>query len=416
MMHQTFRGRTLDEARRLMVSALGQDAVIVATRKISKGGVLGLFADDEIEVAATPPEPRPRRKAAVAEPEPAREAHRPFSEGVYHAAAEPHAPSFDDLKDLSRELRSELRSELRAARLAATPRTPPAPPVPPELLGELATMRSMMDEMLVPARKGGRLSHLLESRGIEGPVAALLARRVDETGGDEGDDLKERLRDAVSLAVRVMPWPVTHEGRAMVALVGPAGVGKTTTAAKLAAHAIREGKTVTLVGADVFRVGAAQQLERYAELLGARFVLAASARELARVLARDSSDLIIVDTSGQSVPEPHAPEAFLQRTADGDGLEGRARYVLLCVPATLRANDARRVAARYGALAPTGVIVTKLDETDAPAGLLHAAYATRLPTAALCFGPQVPDAIAPATHGAILDHLIPLSSRKESGR
>lgn len=100
MMHQTFRGRTLDEARRLMVSALGQDAVIVATRKISKGGVLGLFADDEIEVAATPPEPRPRRKAAaVAEPEPAREAHRPFSEGVYHAAAEPHAPSFDDLKD-----------------------------------------------------------------------------------------------------------------------------------------------------------------------------------------------------------------------------------------------------------------------------------------------------------------------------
>ncbi|MFO0670901.1 MAG: AAA family ATPase [Polyangiaceae bacterium] len=431
MMHQVFRGKTLAEAKRQAVTSLGEDAVVIATRKVARTGIAGMLGGHDIEVAATPGEDDAddsreaaalERAARIAKARMTRSPERPFSEGVYRAAEEnEEAAAVPESKPAEeiQKLRAELKAELRAVRLAATRVTAPAPSVPAELMTEIATMRSMMDEMLAPALKaGGKLTHLLDARGIEGPVAHALLRRLneEEVDIDEGTNLKERLRDAISDVIRVMPWPVAHEGRALVAMVGPAGVGKTTSAAKLAAHAIRAGKSVTLVGADSFRVGAAMQLQRYAELLGTHFELAASAGELARVLKRDQSDLVIVDTSGQAMPEPHAPEAFVQRSAEGEGLGGRARYVLLCVPAAIRAADARRVSSRYGVLAPNGLIVTKLDETDAPAGLLHASYATRLPTTALCFGPQVPDAIAPASHGAILDHLIPLASRKDSGR
>lgn len=186
--------------------------------------------------------------------------------------------------------------------------------------------------------------------------------------------------------------------------------GKTLAEAKRQAVTSLGDDAVIIATRKVARTGIAGMLG------GHDIEVAATPGELARVLKRDQSDLVIVDTSGQAMPEPHAPEAFVQRSAEGEGLGGRARFVLLCVPAAVRAADARRVSSRYGVLAPTGLVVTKLDETDAPAGLLHASYATRLPTTALCFGPQVPDAIAPASHGAILDHLIPLSSRKDSGR
>lgn len=437
MMHQVFRGRTLDEAKQAAVTTLGSRAVIVATRKVTRTGIAGMLGGHEFEIAATPADeeepPTMTRARRSLTSEVARrtlltearrsmtterDAERPFSEGAYEESEAPTTPGPTD--ELAK-LRSELKAEIRAVRLAATrvpaPTVAAAAAIPAELITEIAHLRAMMDEMLAPAiSKKSKLGQLLDARGIEGASAVALIRRLKSDVENESVDLRERLRDAAAEEIRVMPWPVAHEGRAVVAMVGPAGVGKTTTAAKLAAHAIRSGKSVTLVGADAFRVGAANQLQRYAELLGAQFEVAATAGELARVLAHDTSDLVIVDTSGQAMPEPNAPESFIARSSEGEGLDGRARYVLLCVPAAIRAADARRVASRYGALGPTGLVVTKLDETDAPAGLLHASHATRLPTSVLCFGPQVPDAIAPASRGAVLDHLIPLSSRKESGR
>jgi flagellar biosynthesis protein FlhF len=80
---------------------------------------------------------------------------------------------------------------------------------------------------------------------------------------------------------------------------------------------------------------------------------------------------------------------------------------LLCVPATLRANDAARIVRRYGALAPTSVAITKIDETDAPAGIVHASWASKLPVSVMCFGQRVPEDIAPATVGALVDYVAP---------
>jgi flagellar biosynthesis protein FlhF len=192
----------------------------------------------------------------------------------------------------------------------------------------------------------------------------------------------------------------------MIALIGPAGVGKTTTAAKLAARARMACRTVTLVGCDTFRVGAVEQLSRYADLMGASFVTARTADELQRAIDEATTDVVIVDTAGRH-PTADGVEIALARTDEPARPSARARNVLLCAPASIRASDAARLAKRYGNLGPTGLCITKLDETDSPSGLVHAGWAAKLSVAVLCHGPRVPEDIAPATVPAMLDHLAP---------
>jgi flagellar biosynthesis protein FlhF len=70
-------------------------------------------------------------------------------------------------------------------------------------------------------------------------------------------------------------------------------------------------------------------------------------------------------------------------------------------------QDAAAVAQSFAALEPTALAVTKLDETAAPSGLLHGPAASGLPVSVLCAGQRVPEHVAPATAGAILDYLVP---------
>jgi flagellar biosynthesis protein FlhF len=73
----------------------------------------------------------------------------------------------------------------------------------------------------------------------------------------------------------------------------------------------------------------------------------------------------------------------------------------------MRAGDAARVVRSYGPLTPTAIAITKIDETETPAGIVHAAAAAKRPVSVLCFGQRVPEDIAPATSAAVLDHVAP---------
>jgi flagellar biosynthesis protein FlhF len=169
-----------------------------------------------------------------------------------------------------------------------------------------------------------------------------------------------------------------------------------------------DGRTVTLVGCDSFRVGAMEQLACYAGLMGAELATARTSDELRAILDNASTDVVIVDTSGRPPTADGVEIAlFPARRAGREVSTTRSRHVLLCVPAALRSHDAVRVAKRYGALAPTSLAITKIDETEAPAGIVHASWATRLPVSVTCFGQRVPEDIAPATVGALVAHVAP---------
>lgn len=384
MMTQVFRGRTLDEAKRAAEGALGRGAVVVTTRSVRRNGVAGLFGARDVEVAAASPEPPPPPRDAA-----------PFAAGVYQR---PSGVAVDLVA-----LRAELRSEMRAVKDRVVRSSAP----PQDVLAEIAALREAL-EQLAPTPKGDRALATLKRIGVEGGAVATIARALKARGAEHAST-EQRLRDALADVVRAAAWPLADERRSVIAVVGPAGVGKTTTAAKLAAHAVMDDRSVTLVACDAFRVGAVDQLMQYAELLGAKFARAHDANDLAHVIGEATTDVVIVDTSGRA-PSADDTEALLAAHAFAQSREcaPRARHVLLCVPASLRAADASRVARGWARTTPTAIAVTKLDETDAPAGLVHASAATKLPVSVLCFGQRVPEDIGPATTGAILERLVPL--------
>lgn len=330
-----------------------------------------------------------------------------FAAEVYREEAS-GAQESDSIGDELAQLRTELRGEARALRLAVT-----RPRVPAELLAELASLRAMVDELVVAPRPGDTMSVTITGRGIEGSAAATLGRMAHSSDKSRAGTT-ERLREACGALVQTSPWPIdlVRKGKTLVALVGPAGVGKTTTAAKLAAQACKARKTVALVSCDAFRVGAMEQLGKYADLMDARFHTATTQEELLDIITNEDADLIIVDTSGRPV-EGDVTESLLGapelRT---EGILGRRVEVLLCVPASLRAADATRVHREFACVMPTAIVVTKLDETDTPAGIIHAAHETRLPISTLCAGQRVPEDVAPATKEAIGMYLFPTEAKK----
>lgn len=267
----------------------------------------------------------------------------------------------------------------------------------------------MLPFAVPPAKRDG-ISTWVKRRGVEGPVATRLAGLLKGAAG------KASLRDAVAELVDVAPVPGDGEapGRAptrVVAVVGPSGVGKTTTLAKLAARACIDGKTVALVSCDGFRVGAIDQLERYAELLASEVHVARTPVELATILddlverPEGAPDMIFVDTSGRP-PTSQSPEHALAGWAARQRGEGAPSLdVLLCLSATTRLADAQHFVRIFAPTSPTGVCVTKTDETDAPSGLLHAPFAAKKPLVAICHGPRVPEDVAEASPDAVASRL-----------
>jgi flagellar biosynthesis GTPase FlhF len=197
------------------------------------------------------------------------------------------------------------------------------------------------------------------------------------------------------------PWRVT-------ALVGPTGVGKTTTLAKLAARAQRErGESVAIVTVDTYRVAAVEQLRAYADMLGVPFEVAFTPLDLKRAMQRfAAADRVFVDTSGRS---PFDAEALAQTRGT---LEGARPACLLCLPAGARRPDVAAATAAFEPLGVDAVVLTKWDETRVPGEALSTCIEQGLPLAHVTTGQEVPQDIVRADAGALAASALRLAERE----
>lgn len=177
----------------------------------------------------------------------------------------------------------------------------------------------------------------------------------------------------------------------VVALVGPTGVGKTTTIAKLAARfRMKHGsRQVALITTDNYRIGAHEQLGTYGRILDVPVRTAGSLDELRHHLAGFyDRRLVLIDTAGMGPRD--------MRLAEQIALFGRSEmpirsYLVLSAASQLRAM--REAIDAFGGFAPEASILTKLDETEQLGTALSALIEYRLPVAFLCDGQQVPEDI-----------------------
>ncbi|NOZ06864.1 MAG: flagellar biosynthesis protein FlhF [Chloroflexi bacterium] len=352
---------------------LGPDAVILSSRQMRRDGFFGRLRAPVWEVLAAVDSAQPNQpllKTLLSAEQPAAtQANLPANE----SALPPQQDS--SYTEELRALRQEIR-DLQAAVTQLTRRSAVTPVLQlPPLLQEMH--QSLLDQRFLPE------------------VATDITLKVAQTLSPQALSDRKAIQTQMvwSLANLLPVKELSHrydDHPPVMFVVGPTGVGKTTTIAKLAAdYALRKNIPVTLATTDTYRVAAIQQLETYGEILGLPVNVVYSPDEL-RDLAEKQTDngIILVDTPGRSPfnsAELASLRSFLEPVPN--------REVFLTLSACTKGADLEQAASRFGPMMPDGLLFTKLDETDAVGPLFNTVCRTGLPLTYVTTGQKVPDDI-----------------------
>ena len=183
------------------------------------------------------------------------------------------------------------------------------------------------------------------------------------------------------------------QGPKMIFFIGPTGVGKTTTIAKIASRfCVDGGRKVALLTADTYRIAAAEQLRTYANILEVPFRIIYSVEEISQAM-RDFKDYdyILGDTAGHSHQNTEQKEVMKELIHSVDGI--LEKEVFLVLSATTKYRDLLSIADTYSDMTDYKLIFTKLDETTTLGNLLNLKLYTGAPLSYVTCGQNVPDDI-----------------------
>jgi flagellar biosynthesis protein FlhF len=244
--------------------------------------------------------------------------------------------------------------------------------------------------------RAGVVARLIAA-GMDPALAEPVAARMTDAECRGGSD--RALRRALAAELEPLSGAPADYERCEV-FVGPPGVGKTTTIAKIAAQErVRHRRALNLVSADGFRAGAIEQLRSYAEVLAVPFRAARTAGELQQALSY-ARNPILVDTPGRSAADDDVTGMF--------EVLCRRRHVRthLVLAADTSPAAARRVFDRYARLEPSRVVITKLDECDSVTPLLAVVREQGLPVSYLTTGQRIPEDLWRATPASLAAALL----------
>ena len=423
-----FEALNLQEALAAVKAELGSDAVIISTRRINKGSkFFGLLSQSMIEVTAAVDRSIPLRgKEASAQERTRIDIPESKESGNDQSWYEPPNGSGEGASSTFGEhLRVATLPDPVAQQLAALREEmkgllegkPKVEVLIESLRQELETIRACIGEALAD-RTTQRATSLpgdmatyyeaLVSAGVTPDLAYGLVRSVVETLGSSGlankEVVAEMLRDRMEQVVPVSGPLVLPGGlQKVVMLVGPTGVGKTTTVAKLASQ-FTQGPTkvkTVVVTLDTYRVAAVEQLRVYARILKVPVEVAVTPEELATCVARHrDARLILVDTAGRSPQDPSGRQELAAIAQQKITVE---THLVLAAPTERTVQQ--EVVRRYSAIPIHRLLFTKLDEARQTGTLFDLIHHAGLPVSYLSAGQRVPEDLEQATSNAILDRM-----------
>lgn len=435
MQLKTYSAPTMAQALAEVKKDLGKDAVILHTRIHRIGAVMGIGGKQVVEITASDQaaarrtlSPQPVPVASIADStRPARpnivmEQFQPqvfprrrlSPEGAI--SEEPPTPAQPEVVVRAADPAQVTPKAAASSRAPARPtRSLPATPVAPapadtlgitQLRDELASIRRLMGEVLQASRGSAAtvrltdcmsdLSGRLAASGLDTAFVTKVMDVIrDELSSAERED-ESVVRAAGVRALGALFPTVGHVTRPVagspltIALVGPTGVGKTTTIAKLAAvYKLRQGRRVGLVTSDTYRIAAVDQLRTYASILGIPLRVALTPDELrASVAALSECDVILVDTAGRS---PHDAARIAELSAFASAIQPHETHLVLSMAAD--ASVLRRAVERFTSLRPDRLLLTKLDEAVELGAAMSVVAGLGLPVHYLTNGQEVPDHI-----------------------
>lgn len=361
-------------------------AAAAATRAATP--VMRPFAPPRVEHADYPPRSRAPATAAQA----AREvqAPDPWGEAIAAARAAVHQPVAHEASPAPRRAPAESKDREQDARVRELQEANA------KLMAELSGIRGMIERQLAGFAWGEARRHAparadLVGELLEAGFSAVLARRLVEVVGEDAElaQAREAVKTALNRELRALSSDADLIDRGGVyALVGPTGVGKTTTTAKLAARCVvRHGADkLALITTDGYRIGAQEQLRIYGRILGVPVFSVRDAADLRQTLAElRNKHMVLIDTVGVSQRDRMVAEQAAMLLGAGN-----VRRLLL-LNATCRGDTLDDVVRAYKGPDLAGCILTKVDEAASLAPAIDVAVRRELELFYVANGQRVPE-------------------------
>ncbi|MDE5907561.1 MAG: flagellar biosynthesis protein FlhF [Lachnospiraceae bacterium] len=390
MIIKKFQGKTEAEAVESAKKELGSNVVIMNVRNIKRKGMFSFLKPQLVEVTVALEE-EPDQPAASPKDE-ARP--QPFIDAIVHKAAMETAASIDN--------------NLAKDTVAESSRTDSS-----AIEEKLDTLHTLLEQQLQKPEelKGENPEEEQESeveRFMKLLYNTMLTNEVNEQNANQIIDEIEKINKpnmpfdyALANIYQKMilkfgkPIEITpaSKGPKVIFFVGPTGVGKTTTIAKIASKfSVEGGRKIALLTADTYRIAAAEQLRTYANILEVPFRVIYSTEEIEQALKDFRNyDFIMVDTAGHSHQNEAQKEAMNSFIHCVDGMA--EKEVFLVLSATTKYRDLASIADVYSEMTEYKLIFTKLDETTTLGSLLNLKLHTGASLSYVTYGQNVPDDI-----------------------
>lgn len=270
-----------------------------------------------------------------------------------------------------------------------------------DLQNQLAEMKSLLLEMSRGKSEAGGVPSLQNAMEDQGISKLIMDDMVSKLSGTEilapkdSPKASKALEKYIRKSIRIANGITLYSDKPkVVALIGPTGVGKTTTLAKIAARfVLEEGAKVALITADTYRISAVEQLKTYSDILGLPLEIVYDSQALQEAIDKHhDKQLILLDTAGRSQYNTYQMKELNELLDVDADIEKH-----LVMSATTKTSDGLELLANFSLCKPNRVIFTKVDETRTHGIILNILHRRKVALSYLTNGQSVPDDIEPAS-------------------
>ncbi|MGL4874740.1 MAG: flagellar biosynthesis protein FlhF [Clostridium sp.] len=372
----------MNEALILIRNELGKEAVIITQRKVRRKGISGFIKPKLIEVTAAIENSKKVRNTKELEEQKEKDERVDIEESINSIKKLMDNEISKKKEKEIKEVKQEVFREKKNAEVEA-------------LKVEILNIKNFLNETLGEKDEKDYLKEFLETFDID--IKYYDEFKEDIININDKEEVKEKIKEKLKKDINVSG---NKEISGKVVLVGPTGVGKTTTIAKLAGKlSLKEGKRVGLITIDTYRIGAVDQLKIYAEIMDIQFKVVMNGKEMEEAIkAMEDLDVVLIDSTGRSsknIMQIRELKNLLSK-ANGD-------KTYLVLSSTTKNKDLKNIIESYNTFDYDKVIVTKLDETTSYGALYNIQKESNREIELLTLGQNVPEDIINSSKEKLID-------------
>jgi flagellar biosynthesis protein FlhF len=382
---KTYLVDSLPEAMAQIKKDLGEDALILNTKKVKSHGFFGLFKKEKLEIIAAVDTKQKFKHRDQSK----RELKHESEERVASTISIPSVVK----EDLPLNIPSEVDQNLTR-----------------DLMNELKNIKKMMVQVIEEDRLPESMKKVNKqfinqeiTPEIRSELLAKLMVVLDQNQGSANGEIYALARNEIIKLVTAQQKIPENKTRDIICFVGPTGVGKTTTIAKIAADYILNGdKKVGLITSDTYRIAAIEQLKTYASILNIPIKIVQSPFEVKNKMSELSScDIILMDTAGRNYQQKQYINELELLLSEKQKIQ-----VNLVLSLTSKYEDMKGIIDNFKTITIDQLILTKKDETNSYGAILNLIYDYSIPLRYITNGQNVPDDIITVTPPLIANFLL----------